>query len=105
MFGLFNKSKVIGLNGAEAKELIKKEKDLIILDIRTKSEVASGKIPGSKNIDIYDGKFQSEIDKLDRNKKYLVYCAAGGRSKSACGLMDKMGFQNIYELKGGFGAY
>lgn len=105
MFGLFKKSIVVGVNGNEARELIKNEKDLVIIDIRTKSEVAGGKIPKSKNIDIYEGKFQSEIEKLDRDGKYLVYCAAGGRSKSAVGLMEKMDFKHIYELKGGYGSY
>lgn len=105
MFGLFSKSNVKGVNGKEVRDLIKSEKDLIILDIRTSMEVSGGKIPNSKHIDFYSSSFQKEIDKLNRDKKYLVYCAAGGRSKSACGIMDKMGFANIYELKGGFGAY
>lgn len=105
MFGLFGKSIVKGVNGKEAKELINNEKKLIILDVRTANEVAGGKIPKSKNIDIYSANFQKEIDKLDREGVYLVYCAAGGRSKSAVGLMEKMNFKNIYELKGGYGSY
>lgn len=105
MFGLFSKSNAKSVSGKEVKDFIKAEKDLVILDIRTSMEVANGKIPNSKNIDFYSSTFQREIDKLDRNKKYLVYCASGGRSKSACGIMDKMGFKNIYELKGGYGAY
>lgn len=105
MFNLFSKSNVKGVNSKEVKDFIKAEKDLVILDIRTLMEVAGGKIPNAKHIDFYGSNFQKEIDKLNRDKKYLVYCAAGGRSKSACGIMDKMGFKNIYELKGGYGAY
>lgn len=105
MFGLFSKSNVKGINGKEARELIKNEKDLTIIDIRTAMEVASGKIPGSKHIDIYSSDFQKKIDKLNRDGKYLVYCAAGGRSRSAVNLMEQMGFKDIYELKGGYGSY
>lgn len=105
MFRLFNKSNVKGITSKEVREFIKKEKDLIIIDIRTAMEVGAGKITGAKHIDFYDSSFQSKIDKLDREKKYLVYCASGGRSKAACGLMEKMNFKNLYELKGGYGAY
>lgn len=105
MFGFFKKSKVKAVKGKEAKELIKNEKDLIILDIRTAMEVANGKIQGSKHMDIYSSDFRKKLDKLNREGKYLVYCASGGRSYSATKLMDKMGFKNIYELKGGYGSY
>jgi len=105
MFGLFGKSSVKGVNGKEAKELIANEKKLVIIDIRTSNEVAGGKLPKAKHIDFYNPSFQKEIDKLDREGVYLVYCAAGGRSKSAVGIMEKMNFKNIYELKGGYGAY
>lgn len=105
MFGIFGKSNVKSISGAEARELIKNDKSLTIIDIRTSPEVNSGKIPGAKHIDFYGSNFKSEIDKLDKNKTYLVYCASGGRSKAACGLMDKLEFKNIYELKGGYGAY
>ena len=105
MFGLFKKSNVKGVNGKEAKELIANEKKLVIIDIRTANEVAGGKLPKAKHIDFYGSSFQKEIDKLDREGVYLVYCAAGGRSKSAVGLMERMDFKNIYELKGGYGSY
>lgn len=105
MFGIFGKSNIKSVSGIEAKELIKNEKNLTIIDVRTSPEVNNGKIPKAKHIDFYSPNFKSEIDKLDRNGIYLVYCASGGRSKAACGLMDKLEFKNIYELKGGYAAY
>ena len=62
MFGLFSKSNVKGVSGKEVRDLIKSEKDLIILDIRTSMEVSGGKIPNSKHIDFYSSSFQKEID-------------------------------------------
>ena len=41
MFGLFSKSNVKGVNGKEVRDLIKSEKDLIILDIPNEKIIES----------------------------------------------------------------
>jgi predicted sulfurtransferase len=51
------------VNGKEVKEFIKKEKYLIIIDIRTAMEVRVGKISEDNHIDFYDLSFQDKIDK------------------------------------------
>lgn len=105
MFNIFRKSKIKQINGKDVIEFIKNEKDLVIIDIRTSMEFMQGSINNSKNIDFYHPSFLSEVKKLDKNKKYLIYCASGGRSKAACGLLESLNFQYIYELKGGFSSY
>ena len=87
----------------ESKELIAKEKDLVILDIRTEKEfLYEGRLDGAILIDYEKPRiFKREIKKLDRDKTYLVYCATGGISDDACEDMAEMGFKNIYEMKGG----
>ncbi|WP_396138339.1 rhodanese-like domain-containing protein [Flavobacterium sp.] len=75
----------------------------IIIDVRTEDEFESGKIPGSLNIDIYKGQgFIYEIEELDKSKNFYVYCAAGVRSANACGVMQQLGFENVFNLVGGF---
>jgi rhodanese-related sulfurtransferase len=75
----------------------------IIIDVRTEDEFESGKIPGSLNIDIYKGQgFIYEIEELDKSKNFYVYCAAGVRSSNACGVMQQLGFENVFNLVGGF---
>ena len=75
----------------------------IIIDVRTEDEFESGKIPGSLNIDIYKGQgFIYEIEELDKSKNFYVYCAAGVRSANACGVMRQLGFENVFNLVGGF---
>ncbi len=75
----------------------------VILDVRTEEEVADGYIPDAKNIDIYKGQeFIDEIDKLEKDKNYYVYCRSGKRSAQACTIMDQKGFKNTYNLIGGF---
>lgn len=40
--------------------------------------------------------------KLDRDKKYLVYCRSGKRSKSAQEIMKELGFKEVINMTGGF---
>lgn len=75
----------------------------IIIDVRTEDEFESGKIPGALNIDIYKGQgFIYEVEELDKSKNFYVYCAAGVRSANACGVMQQLGFENVFNLVGGF---
>ena len=75
----------------------------IIIDVRTEDEFESGKIPGSLNIDIYKGQgFVYQVEELDKSKNFYVYCAAGVRSANACGVMQQLGFENVFNLVGGF---
>lgn len=80
-----------------------KDSNAVILDVRTEEEVEEGYIPEAKNIDIYQGQaFVNELEQLDKSKNYYVYCRSGKRSSQACTLMDQMGFNETYNLLGGF---
>ncbi len=101
------REKYIKLNPYEAKELIDREKDLIIIDARTESEyLYEGKLENSINLDFLKPRiFKREIQKFDKNRNYLVYCAVGRVSKSACELMSDLGFEKVFELLGGLKAW
>lgn len=77
--------------------------DIQLIDVRTAQEVAGGKIGDAQNIDINGASFKAELEKLDKSKKTLVYCAAGGRSGRAAQIMQDMGFEEVYDLQGGYG--
>lgn len=79
--------------------------DAIILDLRTDGEVANGMIAGAKQMDFNSGEFSKNLPKLDKSKKYMVYCAGGGRSGKAAKMMYDLGFSEVYDLKGGMGAW
>ena len=75
----------------------------IIIDVRTEDEFESGKIPGALNVDIYKGQgFIYRVEELDKSKNFYVYCAAGVRSANACGVMQQLGFENVFNLVGSF---
>ncbi|AUP80473.1 rhodanese-like domain-containing protein [Flavivirga eckloniae] len=74
----------------------------IVLDVRTDAEVAEGIIPNAIHIDIYKGQeFISEIEALDKDKSYYIYCRSGNRSGQACSIMEELDFENVYNLEGG----
>lgn len=90
------------VNNEEAKELMATTPDLQIIDVRQNAEVAEGMIKGAVQMDISKPKFAEQIETLDKNKPVLVYCAAGGRSKTAQEIMEENGFTKVYNLKHGY---
>lgn len=89
------------MNVAEFKEKMA-TRGVVVLDVRTPAETAEGKIAGAQELDFRAPDFQEKLGKLDRNKTYLVYCRSGGRSSSACSMMEEMGFKDLYNLVGGY---
>lgn len=82
---------------------LEEDTNAIILDVRTEGEWDEGIIPNAVMIDINKGpEFIAEIEKLDKSKNYYVYCRSGVRSAKACDIMNDMGFDNAYNLLGGF---
>ena len=76
-------------------------KKVQLIDVRTANEYKSGCINKAKNIDVFSGKFTSEVEKLDKDKPVYLYCRSGARSKRASKKLSKLGFKEIYDLKGG----
>ena len=58
--------------------------DLVILDVRTPAEFIAERLDKSINLDVNAAYFNDSLDKLDKNKIYLVYCLGGSRSPGAC---------------------
>lgn len=77
------------------------EAGVITLDVRTPFEFATGHIQGAQNIDFESGSFETQIQSLDKNTTYAVYCRSGNRSGQAVAIMHDAGFHNIYNLNGG----
>ena len=86
-------------------EKLRADRKNIVLDVRTREEYAAGHIPGAVNIDVNAPDFLEKVAKLDKNKTYLVHCAAGGRSAKACDRMSRLDFPKLYNLGGGFRAW
>lgn len=84
------------------KKLADSLQDVVLVDLRTPDEVKGGTIDGAMVIDYFGADFDSRIQKLDKSKVYVLYCAGGGRSGETAEIMEKLGFKKIYNLEGGF---
>jgi rhodanese-related sulfurtransferase len=90
------------INADELAQVLKNEPGVQLVDLRTPGELAqTGKIAGAMVINFNSPDFQNQVEKLDKEKAVIVYCAAGGRSPRAAAQMTKMGFKKIYDYAGG----
>lgn len=97
---LFGNKNVKRINDEELKNMIKNNKKLLILDVRSVGEFRSGHIPKAKNIPVQE--ISSKVNTLDlyKDDEVVVYCASGGRSSSAANILAKNGFNKVYDLGG-----
>ena len=76
------------------------------IDVRTASEYASGHIKSAINVDLFKASnFKNYFEKLDKEKAVYVYCRSGARSQKAARKLLNMGFEQVYDLRGGYNAW
>ena len=75
--------------------------DFVIIDVRTPNEFAEGHIANAVNIDYYSETFRDDVNKLDKDKTYLIYCQSGNRSGSALSIMGELNFSEVNNMSGG----
>ena len=99
--GLFDFLKMPDIN--TGLEQFQTTPNAILLDVRTREEYASGRIPGSKNIPL-DQLVGAAKAIPDRSTPLFVYCLSGARSRQAVPALKSMGYANITNI-GGIGSY
>jgi rhodanese-related sulfurtransferase len=92
------------ITAQEAFSLIQENQDnqnFVIIDLRFPESFAYEHIENAINLDYYSENFQEELDMLDKNKIYLIYCLNGTQSRSALDMMAELGFKEVYKISGG----
>lgn len=96
------------ISSAEASVLLQENKDnpdFVLVDVRTPAEFSEDHIDGAVNYDYRKASFRDDIDKLDKEKTYLIYCRSGKRAGSALEVMKELQFKEVYNIVGGIIAY
>jgi len=96
---------VKSMNADEAKKFIAEHEEgaYTLLDVRQPGEYEIEHIPGARLIPLPG--LKDDLSQLDSQKPVVVYCAVGGRSLAAAQLLSGLGFNEIYNLRGGIKAW
>ncbi len=84
---------------AQLKEMMDKGEKPVVVDVRESWEYKGGHIPGARTSPL--STFQSQYDKLDKERTIVVVCQSGNRSKTASRFLAKAGYKKLYHLAGG----
>ncbi len=85
----------------EVSESLSTDHNIVYLDVRTPEEYKSGHVKNAVLLNFNAPSFSGEIEKLDKDKEYYVYCKAGGRSSKAQKIMQEKGFTRVCNVEGG----
>lgn len=85
--------------------VVKAGEDVIILDVRTPSEVSEGYVKDAQNLNINGATFKQQAETLDKSKTIYVYCRSGHRSQIASKTLIELGFSDVRNVEGGFLAW
>ena len=73
-----------------------------LIDVRETSEFDEQHIPEAMHLSkgVIEVKIESTIS--DKDQEIILYCGGGSRSALAADNLQKMGYNNVYSLAGGF---
>ncbi|OLS27186.1 MAG: putative polyketide biosynthesis zinc-dependent hydrolase PksB [Candidatus Heimdallarchaeota archaeon LC_2] len=86
----------------EVLSYIERDNATILLDVRRPTEFSISHLPHAINIPL--SLLESNLDKLDKNKKYVVHCAGGYRSVIASSILKRNGYEDVIDIRGGYDA-
>ncbi|HXZ93471.1 MAG TPA: rhodanese-like domain-containing protein [Burkholderiales bacterium] len=79
--------------------------DAVVVDVREDAEYAKGHVMGARHIPLAQlGARAGELQKF-KSRPLIAYCETGTRSGQAVSLLRKQGFEQVFNLTGGFAAW
>ena len=83
------------------------QQEALIIDIRDKDSYRIGNISGSINYNSQDiiKLVKESATEQERNRNIVIYCYHGNSSRKVASFLSENGFNNIYNLIGGFSAW
>jgi adenylyltransferase/sulfurtransferase len=91
------------ITAKELKAIIDRKDKFVLVDVREPHEYQIAKIPGARLIPL--GEVAQRANELDTADDIVVHCRTGVRSAKAIGVLQKMGFKRLRNLKGGILAW
>ena len=87
---------------AEARARLTQNPKAVLLDVREDSEWQAGH--ATEAVHLGKGVLERDIERLFPNpaSELLMYCGGGFRSALSCASAQKMGYTNVFSIRGGF---
>jgi rhodanese-related sulfurtransferase len=88
----------------EATQMINRQ-DALVIDVREDAEYAKGHIVGARHIPL--AQLEARVKELQKykSKPVITCCETGNRSSAAIATLRKLGFDNVYNLAGGYAGW
>lgn len=86
----------------ELKKLIDAKADFQLIDVREEHEFDEANLKG---ILIPMGEALERSNEIAKDKQVVIHCRSGARSGAICQALEKEGYNNVYNLKGGILAW
>lgn len=93
---------ITSVNADQLADLLKKDNNALVLDVRKKSEHFSEHLLDSENAPL--DFINESMAQIDKNKTYYVHCAGGYRSMIFVSTLRARGYDNLIDVQGGFKA-
>jgi rhodanese-related sulfurtransferase len=84
---------------ADQLEFMRNRQPILLVDIRSESEVAQARIEGALHIPMHLLPFR--LNDLDQEHPVVLYCRSGARSAQASAFLAQQGVSNVHNLLGG----
>ena len=96
------KKRVTEVSVAEARARLTANPKAILMDVREDHEWTAGH--AAEAVHLGKGILERDLEKLypDKNAEIIMYCGGGFRSALTCDAAQKMGYQKVTSLIGGY---
>jgi glyoxylase-like metal-dependent hydrolase (beta-lactamase superfamily II)/rhodanese-related sulfurtransferase len=99
----FDVSMIPQISVDDLSELLNKQKNLQVIDVRQPGEYRAGHVPSAVNAPL--ARVDERAPEFDPNRGTAVICAGGFRSSAATSILERLGFKNLLNVLGGTGAW
>ena len=82
----------------EAKTILNKNDNVILLDVRSSQEFNEGHLVNAINIPLFELEDRVESRIKDKSTIIIAYCSAGIRSKKAVKILRRMKYVNVFNI-------
>lgn len=96
------KTRIEEINPDEVKEKLEGDENFVLLDVREQDEWEKSHIAGAEYLGkgVIERDIETEYPNID--EEIILYCGGGFRSALASDSLQKMGYNNVKSLAGGF---